>query len=210
VLLHLSSVYRFCQQGTVRHAYQLLVTGPPRWIAGVVGGMLAVLAVGVLVGPRLLHVTASRPVVTHSTVDSLPAGVCSLSTEGWPAGLTRIEGKLVTYRAFFGLPTPEPASSARTTWRSTPAPPYFWVIAATGAYDLGPIPMPAPGIGHSIVHSLSTYVRADQCIPGAAITFPFKTYVMVDGWPVSGLTAGGDGWPAFFDRLPAVVQIKIR
>ncbi len=184
--------------------------GPQRWIAGVAGGMLAMLAVGVLVGPRLLHDTASRAAATHATVESLPAGVCPLSTEKWPAGLTRIEAKLVTYQAFFGSPTPEPASSARTTWRGTPAPPYFWVIAATGAYDLGPVPMPAPGIGHAIVHSLSSYVRADQCMAGGAITFPFRTYAMVDGWPLAGLTTKGNGWPAFFDRLPAVMHIKIR
>jgi hypothetical protein len=186
-----------------------LVTGPQRWIGGVAGGLLAVLAVGVLVGPRLVH-AAPGATRTHATVVSLPAGVCPLSTEGWPPGLTRIEAKLVTYRAFFGSPTPEPASAARTTWLSTPPPPYFWVIAATGTYDLGPVPMPAPGIGHAIVHSLSTYVRADQCTPGGAISFPFETYVMVDGWPVAGLTAKGNGWPAFFDRLPAVAHMKIR
>jgi hypothetical protein len=186
------------------------VTRPERWIASVIGGMLAVVAVVVLVGPHLLHTTPSRATGAHATVESLPAGVCPLSTEGWPTGLTRIGAKLVTYQAFFGSPTPEPASSPRTTWRSTPPPPYYWVIAATGTYDLGPIPMPAPGIGRAIVHSLSSYVRADQCTPGGAINFPFKTFVMIDGWPVAGLTAKGSGWPAFFDELPAVIDMKIR
>jgi hypothetical protein len=33
---------------------------------------------------------------------------------------------------------------------------------------------------------------------------------MIDGWPVAGLTAKGSGWPAFFDELPAVKDMKIR
>jgi hypothetical protein len=45
--------------------------------------MLAVVAVVVLVGPHLLHTTPSRATGAHATVESLPAGVCPLSTEGW-------------------------------------------------------------------------------------------------------------------------------
>ena len=123
------------KQGRDRHGYRLLVTGPQRWVAAVVGGMLAMLAVGVLVGPRLLHATPSRTGGTHATVVSLPPGVCPLSTEGWPTGLTRIEAKLVTYESYFGSSTPDTASSARATQRTTSPPPYFWVIAATGNYD---------------------------------------------------------------------------
>jgi len=187
------------------------VTGPQRWVAAVVGGMLAMLAVGVLVGPRLLHATPSRTGGTHATVVSLPPGVCPLSTEGWPTGLTRIEAKLVTYESYFGSSTPDTASSARATQRTTSPPPYFWVIAATGNYDLNTIPRPAPATGTITIHSLWIYVRADQCAMGGAIHFPIETYAMIDGWPLSGESGNGsDGWPAWFDQMPAVMHTKIR
>jgi hypothetical protein len=104
--------------------------------------MLALLTVGVLVGPRLLHVTPPRSSATHAAIISLPSGVCPLSTDTWStdSGSTRVEAKLVTYESFVSsdpdfswLKEPLPASSSRP---STPPPPYFWVIAEVGTYTL--------------------------------------------------------------------------
>lgn len=177
--------------------------------------MLAVLTVGVLVGPRLLHVMPPSRGGTHATVVRLPPGVCQLSTESWSteSDSTRVEAKLVTYESFVSsdpdfswLKEPLPASSARP---STPPPPYFWVIAEVGTYtfNIGHFP---PYAGPHTFRDLWIYVRADQCTAGGAIRFPVQTRTPVDGWPLSGLHADGNGWPAWFDQMPAVTYIKIR
>jgi hypothetical protein len=188
------------------------VTGPPRWIAGVVAGMLAVLAVGVLVAPRLLHATPSRT-ATHTAVESLPLGVCPLSTEGLAdASTSRMEAKLITFRSFVSsdpdfrwLQNPDVQRQ-----RTTPPPRYFWVIVSSGTFDLGLIPRPMPQTGPETFHDLWIYVRADQCTAGGAIHFPIQTNTPVDSWPLDGMSANSKGWPSWFDQMPAVMHMNIR
>lgn len=180
------------------------MNGVQSWIAGVVATLLGVLVVSVLVAPRLLHLTpmASGP---HAS-GSLPPGVCSLS----PAMLdlahsTRLEAKLVTFESaensdpnFPDRPypqSPRPASWGRITPPiSTPPPAYYWVLAEQGQYHIemiGPPPQP-PGASPPVFREILAYVSADTC----------------EGRSVS---AGGHvGWPAWFDKMPAVVDIKFK
>ncbi len=198
------------------------MTGPPRWIAGAIGAMLAVLTVVVLVAPRLLHVMPPRNTARHAAVLSLPPGVCPLSTESWSADSesTRVEAKLVTYDSlvssdpdFSWLKEPLPASSTRTT-PATTTPPYYWVIASIGNYSLDGVPrppMPAPPTGTRTFHVMWIYLRADDCVHGGTIRFPANLDLAPnDGWPTSGLHADGSGWPAWFDQMPGLAHVKIR
>jgi hypothetical protein len=62
-----------------------------------------------------------------------------------------------------------------------------------------------------IAHSVLIFVRANQCAAGGAIRLPIDVYGPGDGLPLAGLSAYGDyQWPASFDPLPAVVDVKIR
>jgi hypothetical protein len=192
------------------------VTTPQRWTVGVAAG-IAVLALGVLVGPRLLHAAPSRAAKAYVSVESLPAGVCPLSTENGLTGLTRIEAKLVTAESALRLIAPDATLSARQAASSTPASSYFWVIAGTGTYYLSAYPRPPDATAAmEIAHSVLIFVRANQCAAGGAIRLPIirlpiDVYGPGDGLPLAGVSAYGDyQWPASFDPLPAVVDVKIR
>jgi hypothetical protein len=177
------------------------VNGVQSWIAGVVATLLGVLVVSVLVAPRLLHLTplAAGPYASGS----LPPGVCSLS----PAMLdlahsTRVEAKLVTFDSadkndpefpFRQYPPPtRPASWSRITLPTpTPPPSYYWVIAEKGVYVWNVGHGFGPDTGPSTFHDVLDYVSADTC----------------EG---RGVSAGGGGWPAWFDTMPAVTDIKYK
>jgi hypothetical protein len=69
------------------------------------------------------------------------------------------------------------------------------VIAEHGTYVWNVNHLPAVNdsgpTGPSTFHDVLTYVSADTC----------------EG---RGVSAGGGGWPAWFDKMPAVVDIKFK
>ena len=177
------------------------MSGLQSWIAGLVAALLGVLVISVLVGPRLLHLTP-RGAATY-TVGSLPPGVCALTTAKLElSDSTRVEAKLVTYDAaqshdpdfpFRQYPPPfRPASWSRISLPTpTPPPAYYWVVAQTGTYIWNVNHLPSATAGPSTFHDVLSYVSADSC----------------EGL---GFSAGGGGWPAWFDKMPAVTDIRYK
>jgi hypothetical protein len=178
------------------------MNGPQSWIASVVAAILGVMVVSVLVGPRLLHV-APRSATTQQT-GSLPLGVCALSAEKLDlVESTRLEAKLVTYSSLESsdpdfpwrqfVPSPRPASWSRLTLPTpTPPPPYYWVVAGAGNYaiEIDPIHNGGKG-GTASFHDSLGYVSADTC----------------EG---RGGKLDSHGWPAWFDKMLAVAEIKFK
>lgn len=157
-------------------------------IAGVGAGLLAVLVVGVLVGPRLVHATPPRAAETHPTAVTLPPGVCTVTPDATvESGSTRMEAKLVTFQ---DLRSSDPSSY----WSATQSPStYVWVVVGIGEYILE-IP---PTDNHGIVGGTTTDQDEQYYLKGSDCT-------------VMAVHLDRDGWPAWFDQMPAVVHMKIR
>lgn len=181
------------------------MNGLRSWIAGVVAAMLGVMMVSVLVGPRLLHL-APRSVPPQVT-GNLPPGVCSLSAEKLDLpNSTRVEAKLVTYRSANRSdpnfpwrqypPPPRPASWSRLSLPPpTPPPPYYWMVALHGVY----------------VWNVNHLPRISSSTPPGPATFhDVLSYVSADTCEGRGVSAGSGGWPVWFDKMPAVVDIKFK
>ena len=175
------------------------MNGPQSWIASVVGALLGVLVVSVLVGPRLAHLATTR---TDSA--SLPPGVCTLRADKLDlADSTRLEAKLVTFASADTSdpnfpwhqypPAPRPASWGRITPPPpTPLPAYYWVIAEQGQYQVDRSGFQPPSATPAVFREILAYVSADSC-------------------QGRGVRAGGRlSWPAWFDTMPAVVDIKFK
>jgi hypothetical protein len=163
------------------------VNGRQSRIAGVVAGLLVVLVVGVLIGERLHPVTPIRPSL-HLDTRTLPPGVCMVTPDATvESGSTRMEAKLVTFQ---DLRSSDPSSY----WSATPSPStYVWVVVGIGEYILE-IP---PTANHGIVGGTTTDQDEQYYLKGSDCT-------------VMAVHLDRDGWPAWFDKMAAVAEIKFK
>jgi len=128
---------------------------------------------------------------------NLPSGVCAPTYETLSdPNATRIEAKLVTA---------EMLSKSDPDWNNSYHIPsnYYWVITESGVFYLTDIPRPGPPSGSPMPDRIEiTYLKAnpdpsdpeDRVQPCRAIEFQ----------------ASNDSWPAWFDRMTAVEDIKVR
>jgi len=86
-----------------------------------------------------------------------------------------------------------------STWHTDTL--YFWIVAEAGDFTLD-VPMPAGGTPPELHNSLS-YVQAN-----VVASDPESV-----AHPCRGIAVRGDRatlWPAWFDRMPAIQDVKIR
>lgn len=171
----------------------VLMKGSQIAIANFLAGILAIAAVGALLGPRLFHASAPTPSARH-TATSLPSGVCALSVDSLPvADATRMEAKLITLESalskdpYFPWRQDPRSTGARTSYPDS-LPKFYWVVAAEGKFHLNaPVP---PGGALPDFSDLVFHAAADSC-------------------QIDQVTSNG-GWPTWFDQLPAVMDLKVK
>jgi hypothetical protein len=167
----------------------------PGWLFG--GAAAAVLAV-VIVTAFLLIPHSGQPAQraaapSPSFPSNLPPGVCAPTVEQLKdPGATRIEAKLVT-RETLSKSDPNFSSGFR------PAVKYFWVVAELGVLNIEPIG-PPPNFTPKPFHFVLSYILAtsDPSDPG---TSPCTGV---------GITASGGPWPAWFDEMEGLADVKIK
>jgi hypothetical protein len=167
--------------------------GPQAVVANVGAALIAVVAVAVLLGPRVFHAASATPSPKPSSI-SLPPGVCALSLNQLPASqATRIEAKLVTFETavtddpYFRGTKGTSATGARLSYPS-PTSAFYWVVAAEGEFHLNaPVP---PGGALPEFNALVFHVRTDSC--------------QIDQ------TTSIIAWPSWFDKLPSVADLKLK
>lgn len=140
----------------------------------------------------------ASPTPTGPIASNLPSTVCAPTYEQLRnPEATRIEAKLVTFAtASSSDPNFPPA------WESPPRSAYFWVVAESGTFvapphDLGMNTEPV------IFHFSLGYVQAvsDSSDP-ETISHPCRGI---------GGSLNRDGpWPAWFDQMPALADVKIQ
>jgi hypothetical protein len=166
--------------------------GPQSIVANVGAALIAIMAVAILIGPRLFH--ADSVPLTNPSSMSIPPGVCVLSADQLPVSqATRIEAKLITLETalakdpYFHRTDGRTATGARTSHQS-PTPAFFWVAAAEGGFHLNaPIP---PGGALPEFNELVFHVRTDSC--------------RIDQ------TTSSSAWPSWFDNLPSVADLVLK
>jgi hypothetical protein len=144
---------------------------------------------------------AATPVARHSQPSSgpiaanLPDGVCAPTYKQLSdPNATRIEAKLVTRDTLMKSDPDFPP-----TWRTGTT--YFWVVAELGTFTVdGPLP---PGETPPTLHVALSYLAAtiDPNDP-ESVANPCR------GIGVTG--SGGFAWPAWFDQMTAIDDVKIR
>jgi hypothetical protein len=167
------------------------------------GAAAAVLAVLIVTG-FLLIPHSSQPVQRVATPSpsfpsNLPPGVCVPTAEQLAdPNATRIEAKLVTRET---LSTTDP--NFHQGW--PPAIKYFWVVAEVGVFSFDNIPrppLPTPSTPKPFHFVLSYLQGNDDNAPDPEwVAHPCRAI---------GVTANNGAWPAWFDQMESLADVKIR
>ena len=136
---------------------------------------------------------SSGPIATN-----LPDGVCAPTYQQFSdPKATRIEAKLVTIAT---LSTSDP--NFPPGWKSPPRSAYFWVVAEVGTFIVKPhVPTnanPTP----STFHTALSYIQAN--------TDPSDPETLVNPCRSIGGSLTDGPWPAWFDDMSALADIKVR
>ena len=132
----------------------------------------------------------ASPTLSGPIASDLPPGVCAPTYEQLlDPSATRIEAKLVTREAAMSNDPALAASSSN----------HFWEVAKAGQFTMnGPLP---PGEVEPTLHYVVSLLQgsSDPTDPESA------------GRPCRGISiTGSTTWPAWFDKMLALVDVKIR
>ncbi len=136
----------------------------------------------------------TAPAPSGPIASDLPSGVCVPTYEQLSnPDATRIEAKLVTREILI-------QSDPNFAPGSNPAK-YFWIVANVGTLTVE-APKP-PGAKAPVLHNWLSYRvgSVDPAVP-ESIASPCRVFELSGG--------GGAAWPAWFDGMAAVGDIKIR
>ena len=164
----------------------------------------AIAAVGLVVllalacGQRAVSPGANAsPTATGPIASNLPAGVCAPAYEQLrnPSAI-RIEAKLVTFDT---LSTTDPTFPPG--WKTPPRSAYFWVVAELGTFTVQP---------HSIAGNSSPETFSLSIAYIQATSDPADPETLAHPCRSIGGSASNASWPAWFDGMGAIEDVKIR
>jgi hypothetical protein len=137
------------------------------------------------------------PSPTSPIASNLPPGVCAPTYEElMNPDATRIEAKLVTFDILMRSDPDFPPG-----WMTPPRSAYFWVVALQGSFTVQPHSIAGNSTPQTF-HLAIGYIQANSdASDPETIAHPCRG--------IGGSTTNGP-WPAWFDQMAALDDVKIR